>query len=271
MLILPIVNKKRVMNVELRLKTARKIRRGVSFDDAEESDIIINREKYSLSSFKDSKDDMAPIDFIRSKSILYPRDFLVTTREKVDSNLYDVYEVSPPPEKVNDSLDRLYSKAILDLTKEIPGAEKRGRYVSFESLGIGNHLTNDKIASLQKIVRENRDSSTWPSLFQEAGIADLSDTIDFINNFECTVLSDTSISEDSLEETLKALSNIRTRDYRNLNRYYEMAKSNRDIYTRMSYIHKVIYDKPLTLIHAKKPAEKKLVKKMDENEYKRAS
>ena len=271
MLILPIVNKKRVMNVEVRLKNAEKIRKGVSFDDANESEIIINREKFSLSSFSDLKDAMAPIDFIRSKTLLYPRSFLVTTKENAESKLYDVYEVAPPPKKINDNLDRLYSKAILDMVKEIPGSEKRGRYLSFENIGIDKHLSNDKIATLQRIIRENRDTSMWPRLFQEAGVADLSDTIDFIKNFECTVLSDTSISEDSLEETLKALSNIHTRDYKNLNNYYKMAKSNTDIYTRINYINKILYDKPLSLIRAKKQDAKKLIKKRNEVLEKNAS
>ena len=78
MLILPIVNKKRVMNVEIRLKDAFKIRKNVCYDDAKESDIIVNREKFSESSYNNSRDINAPINFIRSKSILYPRRFLVT-------------------------------------------------------------------------------------------------------------------------------------------------------------------------------------------------
>lgn len=266
MLILPIVNKRRVMNVEVKLRDASKIREGVSFDDAVESDIIVNREKFSESSFKDSKNDKAPMDFIRSRSMLYPRKYLVTTKEENDSNLYDVYEVAPPPRKVNDSLDRLYGKAITDLRKEIPGVEKRGRYLSFEELGIGDHLTDDKIARLQRIVQEE-DEENWPRLFEEAGIADLNETIDFLNHFECTVVSDTSIPEDSLQDTLNALSSIRTRDYKNLNRYYKMAKSNRDIYTKMSYINRIIYDKPFNLIQSKNQREKKLVKKKDEIEY----
>lgn len=97
MLVLPIVNKRRVMNVQIRLKNAEKIRKGVAYDDAVESEIIVNREKFSESSYSTSKDENAPIDFIRSKSILYPRNFLVTTKEENDSNLYDVYEVSQPP------------------------------------------------------------------------------------------------------------------------------------------------------------------------------
>lgn len=267
MLILPIVNKRHVMNIRVGLKDASKIRRGVSYDDALASDIIVNREKFSDSSFKNSKKEKAPMDFIRSRSMLYPRKYLVTTKEENDSSLYDVYEVAPPPKKVNDSLDSLYGKAITDIRKEIPGVKNRGRYISFEQLGIGDHLTDDKIAKLQKIVREERNENEWPRLFEEAGIADLSDTVDFINHFECTVLSDTSIPEDSLQDTLKALSSIKTRDYKNLNKYYKIAKSNTDIYTKISYIHKIIYDKPLTLIRAKESDAKKLIKKKDEFDY----
>ena len=267
MLILPIVNKRRVMNIRVGLKDASKVRQGVSYNDAKASDIIVNRERFSDSSFKESRNAKAPMDFIRSRSMLYPRKYLVTTKEENDSSLYDVYEVAPPPKKVNDSLDSLYGKAITDMRKEIPGVKNRGRYISFEQLGIGNHLTDEKIAKLQKIVSEERDENEWPRLFEEAGIADLSDTVEFINHFECTVLSDTSIPEDSLQDTLKAFSSIKTRDYKNLNNYYKMAKSNTDIYTKISYIHKIIYDKPLTITRAKSTDAKKLVKKKDEVEH----
>lgn len=265
MLILPIINRKRVMNVQIKLKDASMIREGVSYEDAIESDIIVNREKFSESSFKDEKKENAPTEFIRSRSMLYPRKYLVTTKEEVDTSLYNVYEVAPPPKKVNDSLDRLYGKAITDLRKEIPGVDKRGRYVSFDDLGIGDHLTDDKIAKLQRIVSEERNQSVWPKLFEEAGISDLMDTIDFINHFECTILSNTSISEDSLQDTMTALSAIHTRDYKNLKRYYKMAKSNTDIYTKISYIYNIIYRKPLTIMVNDKA--KKLIKKKEENEY----
>lgn len=266
MLILPIVNKRRVMNVKVRLKDASKIRTGVSYDDTTESEIIVNREKYSKSSFKESRSDTSPIDFIRSRSILYPRNYLITTKTKTTEPVYDVYEVTPPPKKVNESLDSLYGKAITDLRKEIPGRNNRGRYISFEKLGIGNHLTDDKIANLQRIVREEKNEEIWPQLFEEAGISDLRETVDFMNHFECTILSDTTIPEDSLQDSLNALSNIHTRDYKNLNRYYQMAKSNTEIYARISYIHKLLYDKPLTLIRQKEEA-KKLVKKKEDKDY----
>ncbi|MBQ9019225.1 MAG: hypothetical protein IJ097_02800 [Bacilli bacterium] len=262
MLILPIVNRNRVMNVELRLRNAHKIKCNFWSEDVHESDIIVNREKFSNSTYRDSKEENAPTDFIRSKSILYPRDFLVTTKQKVDSKNYDVYRVNQPPRKVHASLDKLYGKAITDLRKEIPGQKNRGRYISFEKLGMDEYLTDDKIARLQRIVKEEQDQSRWPELFEKEGIADIGYTIDFITNFECTVVSNTTIPENSLQDTLKSLEIINTRDYRNLNNYYKMAKKNADIYTKLSYINKIMYDRPLSLIQSEK--QKQLVKKQNE-------
>ena len=258
------------MNVEIKLKDAEKVRTGVCYDDAGESDIIVNREKFSESSYKNSKTATAPIDFIRSKSILYPRRFLVTTRVESDSSLYDVYEVPQPPKKVNECIDKLYSKAITDMRKEIPNRPKRGRYISFEDLGFHKQLTDDKIALLQKVVKESRDSKDLGDKLQSSGIADLAETADFINNFECTILSDTEIPEDSLKDTLKVMSSINTRDYRNLNKYYKMAKSNTEIYTKIRYVNKVIYDKPLVLHKSGNVGQKTLIKKKDSYDYKAA-
>lgn len=270
MLILPIVNNKRVMNVEIRLKGASKIRQRVSYDDAVAGDIIVNREKYSDSTFRNSKDKKAPVDFIRSKSILYPRSFLVTTRSESDSSLYDVYKVPQPPKKVNDGLDELYSKSIQDMRCEIPGKPDRGRYVSFKDLGLDKDLSNEKIATLQRIVKEQRDSSTWSSKFEEAGISVLPETVQFLDQFECTILSDTTIPEESLQDTLKALSTINTRDYRNLKKYYNMAQSNADIYTKISYISRIVYDRPLSLTHSNRSKQKQYVKRMEDGDYKAA-
>lgn len=261
MLVFPIVNKGRVMNVEIRLKKASKIRKSVCYEDAKPSEIIVNREKFSESSFKNSRDINAPIDFIRSKSLLFPRRFLVTTKEENSSNAYDVYEVPQPPKSVNRNLDKLYSKAITDMRKEVPGSPKRGRYVSFEELGMEEQLSDEKIARLQRIVKDYPERE-WPRLFSEAGIMELTDVIQFLNNFECTVISDTSIAEESLQDTLKAMSAINTRDYRNLKKYYRNAKLNTGLYTKMSYVNKLVNGKPLTLIQTKEKP-KQLIKQRD--------
>lgn len=271
MLVLPIVNKNRVMNVEVRLKDAKKIRTKVQYHSANPSEIIVNKANYSDSIYYGSRDENAPTDFIRSRSILYPRNFLVTTKHRRYSEDYDVYEVTQPPRKISDSLDKLYGKAILDLKNEIPEVTNRGRYLSLSKIGLEEHLSDDRIAKLQHIIKEERDSSKWPRLFSNAGIADLEEMLEFIRHFDCTVLSDNIIPEDSLQDTLKSLEAINTRDYRNLKRYYEIAKSNALLYTKMSYVHKLIYNKPFALIQVKKQEPKQLVKKKDEVDYQQAA
>lgn len=266
MLILPIVNKNRILNVHISLKNASKIRRRVSYNDTNESEIIVNGKKLSESIYNNSKNYNDTLNFIRNNSLLYPRSYLITTKEERNSNLYDVYEVAPPPKKVNESLDDLYGRVITDMRKEIPGSNN-GRYLSFAQIGLDKYLTDEKIYKLQRIVKDVRDTSKWPALFEKEGISDLSSTLDFIRNFDCTVVTDTTIPEASLQDTLKALDVIHTRDSKNLKNYYNMALSNRDIYAKISYINNIIYNEPLNLIQSKSQKEKRLIKKKEEVEY----
>ncbi len=263
MLILPIVNKNRILNVQITLKNAEKIKTKVSYKDASESEIIVNGKKLSESIYNDSKDYVSPINFIRYNTMHYKRNYLVTTRQERDSKLYDVYEVAPPPQKVNDELDDLYGRVLTDMRKEIPGTNN-GKYLSFEKAGIGKNLSDDKIMKLQRIVKQERDSSKWPELFEKAGISDLDKTIDFLKNFDCTVVTDTTIPEDSLNDTLKALEIVHTRDSKSLRNYYNIALTNREIYSKLSYINQIIYNKPLNLIQSRNQKQKQLIKHIEE-------
>ena len=102
MLILPIVNKKRVVNVEIKLKNASKIRKGVCFDDAKESEIIVNREKFSDSSFKDSKEENAP--------------------KKYGDKEYTAYEATQQQRKMERTMRKL--KQDIKLLKEGDGSDE---------------------------------------------------------------------------------------------------------------------------------------------------
>lgn len=265
MLILPIVNKNRVLNVQVTLKDASKIKRGVNYEDAKSSDIIVNGSKFSDSKLSESKDYNSIVNFVRSNTMLYRRSYLITTNNEAGTSLYDVYEVAPPPRKVNDKLDNLYGRVLTDMRKELPG-ENKGKYLSLEKIGLDEDLTDEKISKLQNIV-ERYDSNMWPTLFQKEGIADLMDTIEFLRYFDCTVISDTTIPEESLQDSLKALSILKTRDFKQLNKYYEMALSNRRIYARLSYINKLVNDEPLNLIQSHRQKEKRLVKTKEEMDF----
>ena len=148
------------------------------------------------------------------------------------------------------------------MKKEIPGNPKRGRYVSFEDLGEKGKLSDEQIAKLQRIVKEH-PKSEWPRLLEEADIMELVNAIEFLKCFECTVISDSTIPEESLQDTLKAMSAINTRDYRNLNKYYTIAKENANVYKRLSYANYLLHGQPLSLIRInEKP--KQLVKRKGE-------
>ena len=262
MLILPIVNRNRILNVEVKLKTADKIRTGVKFSDAEESDVIVNGQRFSASSYKDERSDSATLDFIRTNSLRYKRNYLITTREADSTSLYDVYEVEQPPKKVNDALDNLYVSAITDMRKEIPG-RKRGRYLSFEKLGIDKFLTDEKIKTLGVVVKNTDNSSELNTILDKAGVRDLVETVEFLKLFDCTVVEDTTVSEDTLQGVVETLRKLNTRESRNLASYYNMALKNKDIYAKLSTINKIVYDKPLTLIQSKR--QKQLVKAMGDS------
>lgn len=245
MMILPIIQKGKVIHVSVSLP-CKKIRKGLRCKGIEQSEIIVNRQKFSESSFSDSKDVKSTTDFIRTFSLLYPRKFLVVTSSDINSHLYDVYELNPPAEKVNDNLDALYGKLITDLRKEIPGVVARGRYVSFRNLGFDDYFDESRIARLKMVVDNVSDTSLRTQLFQKEGVNDLVSFVDFLSDFKYTVLDDYSLNIDSLKEVLHTLSNINTRDYRNLKRYYEIAKTNTDILKKVSYVFEVVYDKPFT-------------------------
>ena len=265
MLILPIVNRNRIMSVQIKIKRAEKIRTDVRFADADESEIIVNTQKYSESGFYNTNDKTAPIDFVRSRSLLYPRNYLITTKERDNSKCYDLYQISQPLKKVNDGLDELYSKALTDMRKEVPG-HNRGRYISFKELGLDKDLTEENISAIQRIVKEE-EQSKWPKLFEEAGVASILDTINFINTFEAKIIADTTIPENSLNDVLKSLEVINTRDSRNLRKFYNTALDNQEIYAKLSYINKIVYNKPF-LIRTKKEKNKQLIKSKNESEYK---
>ncbi|MBE6157235.1 MAG: hypothetical protein E7160_00345 [Firmicutes bacterium] len=266
MLILPIVNRRRVLNVELRLKNSEKVRTGVILENTGESEVVVNGKKFTDSSYHNNGNSKyGVVDFIRNASIRNKKDFFITTRENSNSNTYDVYAVSQPYPKINEELDSLYESAITDMRKEIPGI-KRGRYVSLEKLGIAKHLTDEKIAMLQEIVKEEKNQNKWPILFAKAGISDLPETLSFVDMFDCQVVSDTTIPEDTIMDTISSLEPLQTRDYRNLKNYYEIAKKNADVYKKLSLINNTLNNKPYTLIQSKRQKEKQKVKVKEKNE-----
>lgn len=101
MLVLPIINRNRILNVSVSYKEATKIRVDVELENTLPSDIIVSGKSFNSSAFYDSKDKNNIIEFIRNNSILYRRSVLVTTKNRSDSSNYDVYDVGVAPRKIN--------------------------------------------------------------------------------------------------------------------------------------------------------------------------
>lgn len=268
MLVLPIINKDRVVNVEIGYKNCRKLETGVILNDLGESDILVNGKKYLDSIYQKDMDDKSVTEFIRNSSLLNKSDFLVSTREQRDSNLYDVYAIELPRPFVNDALDRLYGSVVTDIRKEIPGVSK-GRYLSFEKIGLDQFLSEEKIQKLERIVHQEKDQSRWAELFEAAGISDLPRILDFINMFDCTIVGGATIPEETLKTTVHSLELLHTKDAKSLKKYYEMAQSNKAIYSKLSLVNKLIYDRPYELIRTRAQKQMQFVKVRETGEGKK--
>ena len=252
MLVLPIVNHGRIMHVKISLKDAEKIYNSVILEGTKESDVIVNQQLFSESSYLDDKENNSVVKFIRNTSLVSRNDFLVTTREEAESNRYDVYRVKQPPKIINLSLDNLYARVITDMRKEIPNNNVKPHYVSFEKLGFNEALTDEKIARLQQIVQEEKDRSRWPRLFEQAGIADIPYMLEFLNHFDCTVISNTTLPEATLQSILALLEPTQISVYKEASKYYKIAKSNEKIYDKLKVAYHSIYQGPYRLIMSEK-------------------
>ena len=82
MLVLPIVNRNRVMNVQVSLKDAEKLHNSVVLENTKESDVIVNQHNFLDSSYEQDKEDNSVVNFIRNTSLISQNDFLVTTRKQ---------------------------------------------------------------------------------------------------------------------------------------------------------------------------------------------
>lgn len=261
MVVMPILNTNknnvtRIYNVEVKLKNANMVRESVRLKNIKESDIIIGGLSFNDSIYNvKNKEDNAVVNFIRNTNLrCHKEEFLVTTRTHSDSNLYDLYSIEIPPKKITSGLDNLLGKILLDIQKKIPD-RKRGRYISLRRLGVDDHITNEKLEKLQYIVKNSRDKSRWKYLFFTNGISNLKDTLDFLQLFEFTIIDEATMREDKFKELLTTFRYTEGKDYRNLRNYYEIAKENQEVYQLLTYMNRLIYDKPLNLITSKKKSK----------------
>lgn len=250
----------RIYNVKVSLKEAQKVKEDTFLKGFSESDIIVNGSSFKESIFNTKNHECNVItNFIRNKNYnSTKKDFLVTTRSKTNSELYDLYNVSLPQKKVTTGLDNLYGKVILDMQKEIPNISK-GRYVSLLDLGVCDHINDEKIASLKYLVDKSTSEEELKYLLYSNNLGNLKATIDFIKQFDFTIIGEATMVVDDYNKILNSLQYTHSRDVRSLKRYYRIAKDNKECYEKISKINKILYGKSINLI--KKKDRQKVLRK----------
>ncbi len=275
MLVLPIVNydkvKKvnKIKNVKVCFKNVEKISPTEDFKNCNPSDVFVNQSNFLGTSYKNNNDSV--VEFIRNFSLVRQSDYFVTTKEGFSRpGSFDVYRVSQPPKFVNAALDNLYASVITDMRLERPDSNEnyRGRDISLEKLGFHEVLTDEKMEKLEKIVKNEPSRGKWPRLFEEAGISDIPQMFEFLKCFEFTVISGTSFYESefqNMEDILEQLNNPLAREW---SKYHQKAKSNQEIYSKLSKAYYLIYQQPYSLIMTEKQ-KSKLALSSEEIDYSR--
>lgn len=269
MLVMPILinsnQQSKICNVEIKLKSAVKVKKKTDLKGFGQSDIIVNGSSFNNSVYNIvNKRPNVVVNFVRNNNMRSDKkNFLISTRSYSNSPLFDLYNVESLPRKVSSGLDNLLGTVLLDIQKEIPDI-KHGRNVDLKELGVDFHITDDKIEKLKYIVENVEDKDKWEYLFSANGIGDLKSTIDFMNLFDFTIINESTISKENLTSVINSFSYLYDQNYRTLNKYYNKAINNREVFHKLNILNQLIYEKPIHLIH-KKEDEKILVMKKNGN------
>ena len=220
MLILPVINKGKIFNAELKLVHCKKLDKNIAntFDSAKESDVIINGKSLRDSNW-DKKDIMS---FVKGNSLNQPRDFYVNTKNEQfnekrydiignrlqEKDTYETYKIANPYKLTSFNFEKLYDVMLLDIINKVPNKQNNGRYVSLKELGFDEVVNDQSIEQLENITNSVRDTSKWDPLFREYKIEDLVKCIDFFNLFEATVVPNSTIPYDEVEDVVDKLSTI---------------------------------------------------------------
>ena len=260
MLVLPIINRGRILNVKIELADAKKIKENINIDGIKESDIIItgptgtNLKDSSYNNKNVSPEEIT--EFIRNNNKMSKTGFMVTTKTRSDSNTYDIYGIPNPPKKVSNGLDRLYGSMILDLKNEIPRTPSKVRYVDFEKMNIFDTITEEKLEKLE-LIAQNLNSN-YQNELNNNNLNDLIETLEFLKLFNCEVIESSSIKLDKYIDVMNFFYTINNKDSKNINNYYKTAFLNKRNYSNLSKLYNIVYKDSLNWIQSKNKIKVKM-------------
>lgn len=263
MLIMPIINGKKIYNVKISLKYVYEDHNFDAFEKRYESDIVVNGHSYNQSNYNVENAPLNnTVDFIRNNSLFMNASYLVTSRRNTQGKMY-TYRIATPPMRVTDGLDTLYSSAIQNLKKTIPGREK-DRNISLKKLGVTSHITDENLSILRRITQFGYIRNEESEFLNDTRINQLYQTLNFLNMFECTIIEEATIDENNLKSILLSFNGIETKEFKLLRDYYAMAQENSEEYVKMDYLSRIMTGEPLHWIKRESSITK--IKSWDRND-----
>lgn len=249
MIVLPIVNRERILNVEVTLKDASKVGSKTADFNIDSSDIVIHNKKYNGSFY--SKGIATPktvMKFLRENGKIGKSNILVTTKAD-EKGLFDIYDVNYPGDKVSDGLDNLIGTLLLDLKNE--SNFQKSRYLDLYKLGVFDIITDKRLTDLE-FLSKNMNQLNISKYVEEHDLRCLFKLIQAMDMFNFKVINKSVVSLDKFDSFLEFLEPTNSKDYNSLLNYSDLAKNNKNEYSKLSYIYKIINNKPLNLIQTTK-------------------
>ena len=189
MIILPICNRERILNVEVELKKARKVARKVNDFNVKPCDVMVNGYRYSESHF--SKDIATPksiMNFIRTNSKTGRSSILISTKE--EDGVYDIYELEGVNDKVSDGVDNLIGTLILALKNE--SSTQKGRYLDLSKIELFDEITLDRVRELE-FLSKNMDKLNISKYIEEHDLRCLFRLLQSMDEFSFTIIKNSLI------------------------------------------------------------------------------
>lgn len=250
MIVLPIVNRNRIFNVKVEMKNAKKVAKNINDDNVCESDIVVNNRSYLQSNYASRQTTPESVmKFLRDASKIGRGNVLVSTKSSVSDNKYDIYEVVNILDKITDGCDNLMGMLLLDLKNEC--LSSKSRYLNLKNLGVFDHITAERIEKIQ-YASENMGYINISKYIKENDLECLFKTLELFKYLDFTIIPSSVISLDEFNNFMNFLKPAKSKDYYNLKKYYDIALSNKNEYSKLSYLNKLVNNKSLNLIHNSK-------------------
>ena len=81
--------------------------------------------------------------------------------------------------------------------------------------------------------------------------------------FDFTIINEATVSKDELESVMNSFSYLHDQNFRTLQKYYDKASNNREVFHKLNILSQLIYEKPVHLIHQKEDEKILIMRKKE--------